>query len=389
MILPSPYRAEFSRVTDAICLNHSGCAPIPQRTAQVVAKWADYMTRREAFRYAELEEAFEQARIPCATLLGVTAEQIAFTRNTSEGLSYVALGLDWKTGDEIVTTDQEFPSNLVIWLEMAKRLGLKVHQVPSGADGSVSWQALLERVNQRTRVVTVSSVQFGTGAAVDLAQLGAALRHRETLLVVDAVQSLGVLPMNAPDLGVDAIAAGGHKWMLAPEGCGLFYLSEKAMAQVRPTTLGWHSVVNAGSYDTIDIRPRVGIKRFEAGTANVLGATALGQSVAMLLEVGIETVRQRVFGLVASFFYALKERGCLIHSPWVDGNQPQSGILIFSHPKMDSSQLHRELKKAAIEQVCRSKGVRFSPHFYQDHADVERTLAVLDGILPQSPSLPS
>ena len=383
----SPHRAEFLRHPhetsgqELICLNHAGVSPIPKHTAQKISQLAEYMTRHSFFQYKLLEKTLEEARERCARLLSVPTEQVAFVRNTSEGLSLVALGLDWQAGDEIVTTDQEFPANSVVWLDIARRFGVTVHCVPSLENGAVSVEALLAQVNARTRVLTVSSVQFGTGAVVDLHRLGRALHETKTLLVVDAVQSLGVVPMEAEVLGLDAVAAGGHKWLLSPEGCGLLYLSEKAMEQVAPRVLGWHSVANAGDYHTICIQPRVGARRFEAGSPNILGAAALGESVNLLLNVGLHAVQDRVHALIESLAENLKKRGCLLHTPLEADGLPGAGILCFTHPRLATHVLHRALNRAGIDHALRQRGIRFSPHFYQDHTHINRTMAVLDQAL--------
>lgn len=375
---PTPLKKEFVRADGAVCLNHAGISPIPQRTARIITHLASFMTRQQSFRYAELEETLTQARMRVAELLGCRFAEVAFTRNTSEALSHVALGLDWQAGDEIVTTDQEFPSNLVVWLDIARRKGVTVHQIPSLPDRRVSTAALLERVNRRTRVLTVSSVQYATGASVDLEMIGAALKHTSTLFVVDAVQSLGAVPMNVNRMGIDALAAGGHKWLLAPEGCGLFYLSSKALSQVEPRILGWHSVVNAGDYSKITIEPREGILRFEAGTHNVLGVAALAESISLLLEVGMEEVTRRIRQLTQLFIRELTQRGCSMISPLDDENNCSAGILVFKHPTVDATTLHRHLLAKKIEQVSRSGGVRFAPHFYQDQEDVFKVIGVMD-----------
>ena len=396
MIEPSPYRIEFLRQQThnmgenkpdgqkAVCLNHAAISPIPKRTVQKLSQLANYMTREHSYQYKTLEEAQEEARQRCASLLDVDIEHLAFVRNTSEGLSFVALGLDWQAGDEIITTDQEFPSNSVIWLNIARRFGVTVHRVPSLENGAIDAEALLARVNARTRVLTVSSVQFGTGAVVDLHRLGHALRNSPVLLVVDAVQSLGMLPMQAKALHLDAVAAGGHKWLLAPEGCGLLYLSEKAMEQVAPRILGWNSVANVGDYHNICIEFRPGARRFEAGTPNVLGAAALGESVNLLLEAGMETVQNRVHALLATLTTELKERGCRLHTPMAADGFPGAGIVSFSHPRMTSNLLNRAFKQAGIEHAHRQQRIRFSPHFYQDQNDIEQTMRVLDQALEKT-----
>ncbi|MBF0347943.1 MAG: aminotransferase class V-fold PLP-dependent enzyme [Magnetococcales bacterium] len=379
---PSIFRKEFTRSDAAICLNHAGISPIPQRTARVITDLAHFMTRQQPFRYSHLEETLHQARASCAHLLGCRSDEIAFTRNTSEALSLVALGLDWRPGDEIVTTDQEFPSNLVVWLDIARRKGIKVHQVASQPDRRVSEEALLERVNARTRLLTISSVQYGSGAAVDLHRIGTALKQTDTLFVVDAVQSLGAMPLDVNTMGIDALAAGGHKWMLAPEGCGLFYLSPKGLATIEPRVMGWHSVINAGDYTHLRIEPRNGILRFEAGTHNVIGAAALAESITLLLEVGIPEVWHRIRTINRMFTLQLQERGYRILSPLGADHTPPSGILVWSHPTRDTATLHRHLLAHRVEQIPRSGGIRFAPHFYQDHTDIREVMAILDQLAP-------
>ncbi|MEO5370987.1 MAG: aminotransferase class V-fold PLP-dependent enzyme [Magnetococcus sp. DMHC-1] len=375
------YRQEFSLREGLIYFNHAGVAPLPVRSVRIMAELADHMARYGAFRYRELDEVYTKARQRCAQLLDVSARDVAFVPNTSEGLSYVGLGLDWQAGDEIVTTDQEFPSNIVIWLDLARRHGLKVHQVPSGNDGRVDASALLERVNARTRVVAVSSVQFGTGAVVNLEPIGAALRSTTTLFVVDGIQSLGIIPLQPAVTGIDALCADGHKWLLGPEGCGFLYLSEKGQAQIQPRVLGWHSVANAGDYQRICIEPREDCRRFEAGSPNLLGAAALGESIGLLLEVGVANVQNRIHGLVQSLTTGLRNLGCIIHTPLAPDGFPGAGILIFSHPQVATSTLHRELMARNVYQAHRGAGIRFSPHFYQDETDVARALASVAEVL--------
>ncbi|MEO5329090.1 MAG: aminotransferase class V-fold PLP-dependent enzyme [Magnetococcus sp. THC-1_WYH] len=378
---PSPFKKEFERDDAAICLNHAGVSPIPQRTARVITHLASTMTRQRPFHYSHLEETLHHARTPCANLLGCRPDEVAFTRNTSEALSHVALGLDFHPGDEIVTTDQEYPSNRIIWLDIARRKGVKIHCVPSLPDGRISANALLAHCNHRTRILTVSSVQFATGATVDLHTIGTALKKTDTLFVVDAVQSLGAIPMNVNTMGIDAVAAGGHKWMLAPEGCGLFYLSAKGLATIEPRILGWHSVQNAGDTSSLSIEPRDGIKRFEAGTHNILGAAALAESVSMILEAGIDDVFHRIRQLTALFIHNLQARGCRILSPLDATHNAPSGILVFSHPTVDTLTLHRHLKSHNIEQIPRAGGLRFAPHFYQDRADILQVMNVMDQLV--------
>lgn len=378
-VTPHPLKSEFTHDPGLIYMNHAGVAPIPRRTADVIQKLADHLVRRGASRYPEMEAVYwERARGNLTRLIGAAPEEVGFVLNTSEGLSFIALGLDWKPGDEIVTTDQEFPSNIVVWLDVAQRMGAKVIQVPSGPEGSVSAENILEHVNERTRAVTVSSVQFGSGAAVDLKTIGEGLLGRETLFVVDAIQSLGALALDVNDLHIDALAADGHKWMLGPEGCGLLYLSPKGLQQVTPRVLGWHSVANAGRYDEITTDLRAGIRRFEAGTPNLIGAAALGESVGLLSEAGMATVETRVKALSAALAAGLRDLGCRLHTPVDKQGYPGAGIVIFSHPDHPSESLNQRISEAGLYGAARGAGVRLSPHFYQDDEEVARALEIVE-----------
>lgn len=385
-LTPSIFRRDFPQDEGIIHFNHAGVSPIPARGAARLRQVADWMVESVGRRYPAMEALYEETRRRCARLLGVGEEEIALVANTSVGLSMIALGLTWRPGDEVVIPACEFPSNAVIWLREAERHGGVVHRVPADAEGAVSAAALLERVTPRTRVVATSSVQYASGATVDLAQLGAALRHTHTLLVVDAIQSLGVLPLDAPALGVDAVAADGHKWLLAAEGCGPLHLSPKAREQIIPRIVGWHSVANAGRYDQITTALRPEMKRFEAGSFNLLGAAVLGESVALLQEAGTEQVTGRVRHLAGALGEGIRARGGAIHTPLAADGLPPAGIVIFSHPALETTQLHRRLLRAGVIQVARGAGIRLSPHFYQDHTDVARFLEILDQSLATPPA---
>ncbi|MBF0308166.1 MAG: aminotransferase class V-fold PLP-dependent enzyme [Magnetococcales bacterium] len=384
-VAPSPFRGQFPLEAGLSYLNHAGVAPIPLRAVTVVREMLEEMSRFGALRYPKLDAWRDRARDRAAALLGTGRDRIAFLSSTSEGLSFVGLGLDWRPGDEVVTTDQEFPSNALIWRDLARRFGIRVVQATSEADGAVSTAALLDRVGSRTRVVAISSVQYATGAVVDLAHLGAALRDTPVLLVVDAIQSLGLLPLQAEALGLDAVAADGHKWLLGPEGCALFHLSAKAQSVVAPRVLGWHSPRNAGRYDEeIAGEWQPDLRRFEAGSPNLLGIAALAESMGLLLEVGIGEVASRVSGLMARLTEGLRGLGCRFHTPLDDQGLPGAGILVWSHPNRDADALHRALMAKGIYCARRGKGVRFSPHFYLDDRDIDGVLQVVADLLSES-----
>ncbi|MBF0381095.1 MAG: aminotransferase class V-fold PLP-dependent enzyme [Magnetococcales bacterium] len=375
MLGQSPFKKEFQFADDLVYLNHAGVAPIPRRTQLVINELASHTARYGASRYSELYERHQKARSYCAELLHTTESRVAFTPNTSEGLCWVAMGMQWYPGDEIITTAVEFPSNAIIWLTMAERYGVVVHRIPAEDDGHISWEKMLDKLNPRTRLLTVSSAQFSSGSVVDMAAIGEALKNHDALFVVDAIQTLGAMDLAPDSLHIDALAADGHKWLLGPEGQGIFWLSEKGMAQIKPSILGWHSVVNAGDYDNITTELKPDIQRFEAGTPNLLGILALGESVAMLLEAGLDVVEKRVLGLSNQFAKSLLQIGCKLHTPLDAKSAPESGIVVFSHPDIETASLSKDLLKRDIYHAVRGGGIRFSAHFYQDDRDVDRALS--------------
>ncbi|OSM04054.1 putative selenocysteine lyase [Magnetofaba australis IT-1] len=352
-------------------------APIPQRTARVIMELADHANRYGASRYDELARRHEQARAVCAQLLHTEPGRVAFAPNTSEALCWVALGMAWKPGDEIVTTAAEFPSNAIIWLDIAQRHGVTVHRVPLERDGRVSTVRLLEHVNKRTRLLSVSSAQFSNGALADLKALGAALKDSDALFVVDAIQTLGALDLDPHALHIDALAADGHKWMLGPEGQGLFWLSDKGMAQITPRILGWHSVATAGNHDIITTELRGDMRRFESGTPNLMGVLALAESVSMILEAGMQTVQGRVTALATEFVWRLRQLECKVHTPVDADGVPGAGIVVFSHPRHQPEALSRKLAAQGVYHAPRGAGLRFAAHFYQDEDDVDAAMDAL------------
>ncbi|MEO5365071.1 MAG: aminotransferase class V-fold PLP-dependent enzyme [Magnetococcus sp. WYHC-3] len=381
MVCPIPQRNEFILNEGLVYLNHAGVAPIPQRAARAVSECAMLMSRQGAWDYTPYRDLQQRFRQRAAWLVGGDEAGICPVANTSEGLSMVGLGLNWRPGDEIVTTDQEFPSNKLIWSDLSRRHDLVLHQVPADSAGRILSQDLLARVNGRTRILALSSVQFRNGAVADLPALGAALGHTPTLLVVDGIQSLGLLPMEAASWGLDAVVADGHKWLLGPEGCGLMYLSPKALAQVEPRLLGWHSQDLAGDYDRPARDWRPGALRFQAGSPNLLGMAGLDATLDMLQEIGIAPIQRRVHQLMEPLTRGVQELGGIILTPLGADGLPEAGILVFSHPQVAMPVLSRGLQERGIFHAVRGGGIRLSPHFYQAHHDMMRALSALEECL--------
>jgi len=327
-------------------------------------------------RFSLWEERVAGVRGLVAKLIGAGPQEIAFVKNTSEALSIVASGLDWKAGDNVVTARGEFPSNVYPWMHL-ERLGVECRFIEP-RQGRITLREIEPAVDGRTRVLALSSVSFTTGFRLDLASVASFCMERDVIFVVDGIQSVGALPIDVKALGVPVLAFGAKKWVMGPDGIGVLYVEEELMERILPVEVGWKSVVEP--YDYLDYRlewPPTA-ERYECGGLNYLGIHALGAAVELLLEVGLD----RVWDAIRSWHDAAAEelfwRRAEIVSPWEAGER--SGILSF-RVKGDPQELARFLWEARVLVRERAGAVRLSPHFYANDEDRERLFDALDSYL--------
>ena len=367
---------EFPLREGLIYLNHAAVAPWPRRTAQAVRRFAEENVREGSLRYPDWLATEEALRRQLQRLLNATSStEIALVKNTSEGLSLVAYGLDWRSGDNIVSTDREFPSNRVVWESLASR-GVTLRQAPLDHYDTPE-QALMAQVDEHTRLLAVSSVQYGTGLALDLEQLGAFCRSREILFCVDAIQSLGARRLDVAAIHADFVAADGHKWMLGPEGLGVFYCRADRIEQLNLTQYGWHMVEHVGEFDRTEWEPAHSARRFECGSPNMLGIHALHASLSLLEELGMPQVEARV---LANSAYLLDALGDLPDIQILTPTDPKryAGIVSFRHPEIPAEVLFSGLQARGIWCAQRGGGVRFSPHFHTPQRHLEQAIEAIN-----------
>lgn len=369
------WNEEFPIDPDICYLNHAAVAPWPRRASEAICAFALENTTQGARDYPRWSRLELALRGQLQTLLNAPSKtDIALVKNTSEALSFVAAGLDWQAGDEVLTSDEEFPSNRIPWEALASQ-GVKLVAVNlKGADPEGS---LIAAMNARTRLLTISSVQYASGLRMDLRQLGQACRERGILFCVDAIQSLGALPFDVQAVDCDFAMADGHKWLLGPEGLGVFYCRLEVRDQLKLTQYGWHMVEDMGNYDRLDWQPAGSARRFEAGSPNTLAQHALSASLELLLETGMENVWEALQERVDYLVEALLSRpGFKILSPTDPGRR--SGIVTFAVEGIDQRQLFDSLKRQGVVCAQRGGGIRWSPHFYTPQASLDRALAGLD-----------
>ncbi|HEX6283318.1 MAG TPA: aminotransferase class V-fold PLP-dependent enzyme, partial [Pyrinomonadaceae bacterium] len=282
-------RALFPITERAVYLNHAAVSPPPTTTIQAVEAQLRDVHENGSLNFHSWLEVKQRARELLARLLGARPEQVAFVRNTSDALSTVANGLAWKAGDNIVTFRREFPSNVYPWLRIRDVFGVEVRMCEE-RNGRIDLNELGSLIDRNTRLVAISHVQFASGFRTDLERLGRLVRHHDALLVVDAIQSLGVLPINVEAELVDVAAGGGHKWLLSPEGVGYLYLSDRARERIQPTLVGWVSVPNPEDYQNFEQGWNRGTLAWETGTGPAALIYGLKASLDLLQRYGPERI---------------------------------------------------------------------------------------------------
>ena len=363
---------EFPLVADLIYLNHAAVAPWPQRTSQAVIEFARQNSRYGSHFYLDWLKKEMELRSQFQQLLNAPAvDDIALVKNTSEALSFVAYGLTWQSGDNIVSSNQEFPSNRLPWQSLADQ-GVEFRQADLDSAATPE-QALFEQVDSRTRLLTISSIQFASGLRLDLEQIGAFCKQRGILFCIDAIQSLGAVQFDVQACQADFVMADGHKWLLGPEGLGVFYTTPAARDKLKLTQYGWHMMKDTHNYENKPWEIHPGARRFECGSPNTLGIHALAASLSLLLETGMAGVEALV---IANAEYLRDQIAASSHLQLVypRQNRLKSGIVTFKHRAIANEDLYRHLQKNGVVCALRGGGIRYSPHFYNTQSEIEQAL---------------
>ena len=367
----SPWQDEFPQEPNLRYLNHAAVAPWPRRASQAVCAFAEQNLRIGARDYPQWLQVEQGLRQRLARLLNApSSADVALVKNTSEALSFVAFGLDWRPGDQVVISDQEFPSNRVVW-EALRPQGVEV--IETSLAGSDPEGALLAACTGRTRLLAISAVQYASGLRLDMQRLGASCQERGVLLCIDAIQQLGAQPFDVQASQCAFAMADGHKWLLGPEGLGVFYCRRDLREQLKLHEYGWHMLEEAGNYDKRDWQPARTARRFECGSPNMLGACALEASLSLLEDVGMALVAEQLELRVEQLHQGLLAiPGVQVHSP-ADPSR-RAGIVNFSIDGQANVDIYRALSNNGVMCALRGPGVRFSPHFYTDQRLIDEVL---------------
>lgn len=366
------WRREFPSTAACTHFNHAGVAPVSRRVADAVATFIADARDFAILHYASWERRADEVRAAAARLVGARTDELAFVGSTSDGLSIVATGFPWARGDSVVTAAGEFPANVYPWWGLADR-GVETRMAEI-ENGRLTVDAIAAAVDHTTRVVSVSAVDFARGQRRPLAAIGELCRRRGILFCVDAIQAIGAVALDVERDAIDCLAADGHKWMCAPEGCGIFFLSHRWLDKIRPQRLGWKSVTDQGRYLPYHFDLKSDAAKFECGSYNFLGISALGAAIDLLLEIGPLAVERRVLAVTEMLRTALHDAGHATLGP--DARDEWSGITTVRTARTPELEVAR-LRQAGVIASPRGGGVRFSPHFYSDADDVARCVAAL------------
>jgi selenocysteine lyase/cysteine desulfurase len=354
-------------------LDHAAVSPLPEPTRATLVAWADEAALDGDVSWPQWARQVEGLRDSAAALIHADPREIALIRNTTEGVNFVAEGYPWQPGDNVVLPADEFPTNQYPWMALAER-GVEIRRVPAENDG-VSLDRLVAACDRRTRIVAVSWVSYCHGWRHDLRELVEAVHQCGALVFLDAIQGLGVFPLDVRQTPVDFLAADGHKWLLAPEGAGLFFARHEHLNRLRPIGVGWNSVVQAYDFNRIELTLKDSVARYEGGSQSMVGMLALKTSLELLAGIGASALGQRIIEITDLACLRLKQVGAIVHTNRSDGHK--SGIVSFSLPDKDPVMLRQRCLAQGVVVSCRAGRLRLSAHAYNNAEDIERLVAAL------------
>ncbi len=357
--------------------DHAAVGPLSKPAATAIAHFAAQAAEQGDTVWPEWAAKVEHLRRQFAGLLNCDGNEICLIPNTTTGINLVAEGWPWKNGDSVVVPEGEFPSNLFPWQNQQAK-GVEVRIAPR-QNGEVTVESLMSQVNETTRMISVSWVGYASGFRIDLENLVQQAHRRGVLVFLDAIQGLGVYPLDLKKIPVDFLAADGHKWLLGPEGAGVAMIAKRHLEKLRCLNVGWGSVKNSFNYAEPRLELRDAAARFEAGSANMMGAAALSASLQMIIdirhELGQNAISSRICQLATTLDQQLKDAGAVTRFP--NAAQHQSGIVTFEVEGLEPATIRKEAMQQKVVLSCRDGGVRAAIHAYNDESDLQRLVDVV------------
>jgi len=368
-------RSLFPATKHLAYLNSAAVSPIPTTAIEAINSQLTDVAANGSAHYQDWVDTKNRARGLIAEMLKVRPDQIAFLRNTSDGFASIANGLTWNAGDNIVSFEREFPSNYYAWRRIRDEFNVELRLCPE-RDGRIDLAELISLIDSNTKVVAISSVQFASGFRADLERIGRAARAVDALFCVDIIQGFGAMPFDLPAQFVDAACGASHKWLCAPEGCGIIFLSDRARQRVDPTLVGWISVETPWDFEDREQSFKPNALAWESGTGCSSLFYGLEQSLRLLHTAGAENIERHLDELSEHLCDSLGGKNYEIVSSRRPGEKSQ--IVCIKHSKgLTSSQIAEHLENERIIVSPRGDRLRIAPHFYNNNEDIERLINAL------------
>ena len=372
------YCREFESSAQTVWLNHAGISRTSRPVARAMSEYATVMGDTGALR---IDERFEDARVMkslAARMLGCESENLSITPGTAFGINMVAEGYPWQAGDEVVLCSVEYPANVYPWWAQ-KRCGVKLVWVNPDDDNRIPVERYAEAITDKTRVVTVSYVQFSSGYRHDLEALGRLCREAGCLLVVDAIQAFSIFPIEIDKWGIDALSFGSHKWLQGPTGIGMFYCSPELRSRLKPLFPGASSVKDPFNFLDYHFDLFEDGRRFEGSMLNLAGCAGLQAALELAAGFGQDNLAMKIRQHSDDLISAFEHHGFHNSSPRGEGEW--SGILSFSHPDVSVDSVYQGLQDNAVITLERDGCLRVSPHAYHRPKDLKRVALVLERVM--------
>lgn len=362
-------RALFPAANRYTYLNSAAVSPMPTIAADAVASQLRDVSENGTLHYPEWIATKNRARALIAGMVNVAPEQIAFMRNTADGFSSIAAGIDWKSGDNIVTFAKEFPSNFYPWRRVRDDFGVELRICPE-RDGRIDLDEFIAMIDVKTKLVAISAVQFASGFRADIERIGRAARAADALFAVDFIQALGTTPFDFPAQFVDIGAGGSHKWLCSPEGCGILYVSDRARERVRPAFVGWISVETPWDFDDYEQAFKPNALAWESGTGPASLFYGLEQSLKLLTETGAGVIESHLAELTDRLCDGLRGKNYDLISSRAPGEKSQI-VCVKHRGGLVSTEIAKHLEERGIIVSPRGDRLRIAPHFFNLPEDID------------------
>lgn len=370
----SYFRSLFSHHQNGhIYLNHASISPLPNQTSDAIRDFLNDRQQKSVENFEAGMDIMEQCRNRIATLIHTQHEDhITFMGNTSDGISAVAEGVAWEAGDEIILNSMEFPSNIQPFRAIEKK-GLTLTYL-SPNNGMITPEMIKNAITPKTKMVSISAVQYLNGFNADLKSIGEICKANNIWFVVDGIQALGTMDIDVTTCHIDALATGGHKWLMSPMGIGFLYLSPDFASSLLPAKTGWLSVEEPWQLSTFQQEWKPINQHLETGTPNMFGITGLHSSLDMFLTIGTQTIRAELLNLTDAILTRLqKHHDVSVVTPLAPANR--SGIVTFKwHTNKKIDTIINHLKKKHITISSREGLIRLSPHFYNTTEEIYKAI---------------